>query len=254
MNDKKLMEEEEIEDHGDATQEDSQRMISDIESLGFSLELIGVMRQLVGLDILREQEVFYLPQPGEEVTVQRRYFPRPSTSSRSGVAKDSSSYAGSPDYSGSLRSPVSNRPPDSTSTSFSVIRRLVDSERGSTIASTDTESEATDGEDGPASKRARLSPPDEQGIMGPPSTQLTDKKKQKGRRSKKVDQTYKPEAEPGEGSDEEQSSSHKRRKSTIARGVKRTRTSEVVLAPEGEEREFKKLKSHSTAPDPATPQ
>ncbi|KAF8911462.1 hypothetical protein CPB84DRAFT_916738 [Gymnopilus junonius] len=249
LNDKELMEEEEIEDHGDATQEDSQRMISDVESLGFSLELIGIMRQLVGLDILREQEVFYLPQPGEEISVPRRHFPRQSTSTR-GV-KDSSSYAGSPDYSGSMRSPVSNRPPDSTSTSFSNIRRRIDSEKESTMASTDSESEATDEEE-PASKKVRPSPPNDQGVMGPPSTQPADKKKHKGKRGKKVDSSYKPgEEELEEASGNEQSSSRKRRKPAISRGLKRARTSEIALAAE-EEREPKKLKSHPTTPNHET--
>ncbi|PPR02131.1 hypothetical protein CVT26_008822 [Gymnopilus dilepis] len=245
LNDKELMEEEEIEDHGDATVEDSQRMIKDIESLGFSLELIGVLRQLVGLDILREQEVFYLPQPGEEVHLPRKHFARPSMSSRSAAVKDSSSYAGSPDYSGSLRSPAaSNRPPDSSSTAVSGVRKQVDSEKASTVASNETETEETDSEEEPASKRVRPSPPEEeQGIMGPP-TQPSDKKKIKTRRGRKPDFTYNPGEESEEQSDEEEEqSTRKRRKPAASRGVKRTRPSEATAVPEGEERESKKLRS-----------
>jgi len=228
-------------------------MIKDIESLGFSLELIGVLRQLVGLDILREQEVFYLPQPGEEVHLPRRQVARPSMSSRSAAVKDSSSYAGSPDYSGSLRSPAaSNRPPDSSSTAVSGVRKQVDSEKASTVASNETETEETDSEEEPATKRVRPSPPEEeQGVMGPP-TQPSDKKK-KSRRGRKPDFTYNPgEESEGQSDEEEEQSTRKRRKPAASRGVKRTRPSEATAAPEGEERELKKLKSHATAVDTVT--
>lgn len=224
-------------------------MISDIECLGFSLELIGILRQLVGLDILREGEVFYLPQPGEEVTVQRKIFPRKSTlSERSGVVKapgDSSSYAGSP---GSNKAPTSVA--DSTSTSLSILRRVIDSEKGSTIASTDSESDPSDDEE-PNAKRARPSPPGEQGVMGPPSHSKGKKLKKRG---KKIDLTYQPDEEPEETSDVDQSS-RKPRKSATTRGVKRMRPSDIATpGEEGSERESKKLKPHLPAPEPAMPQ
>lgn len=57
--------EEEIKDHGDATHSDHERMIGDIESLDFSVELIATLRLLCGVDLIRENEVFYLPEPGE---------------------------------------------------------------------------------------------------------------------------------------------------------------------------------------------
>ena len=66
LGDEEVIEENEIEDLGEASHADSLRMIGDIESLDFDLYLIGVLRQLVGVDLLREQEVFYLPAPGEE--------------------------------------------------------------------------------------------------------------------------------------------------------------------------------------------
>lgn len=68
LGDEEVIEENEIEDLGEASHADSLRMIRDIESLDFDLYLIGVLRQLVGVDLLREQEVFYLPAPGEEPT------------------------------------------------------------------------------------------------------------------------------------------------------------------------------------------
>lgn len=61
-----LMEEEHIEDHGPATIDRSTRLVADIEGVEFSSYLLGILRQLVGVDLLREQEVFYMPQPGEK--------------------------------------------------------------------------------------------------------------------------------------------------------------------------------------------
>jgi hypothetical protein len=62
-----VMEEEEVIDHGDATYEDSQRMVADVETLGFEDFLINSLRLLVGAEIFREREIFYLPLPGEQV-------------------------------------------------------------------------------------------------------------------------------------------------------------------------------------------
>ncbi|KAI0317142.1 hypothetical protein OF83DRAFT_177794 [Amylostereum chailletii] len=72
LGDGELMNDEEIVDHGFATIEDHGRMIPDIESLEFNPYMVGVLRQLVGVDLLREQEVFYLPNPGEELPKKRR--------------------------------------------------------------------------------------------------------------------------------------------------------------------------------------
>jgi len=63
------IEEEEIRDHGEATYEDSLRMVGGVESLGFRDYLITVLRLLVGAEIFREGEIFYLPLPGEELQV-----------------------------------------------------------------------------------------------------------------------------------------------------------------------------------------
>ena len=112
-----LIKREEIEDDGEATYEDSLRMVHDIEYLDFDQYLIGILRQLVGLDILREGEVFYLPQPGDEV--HRKHWPCKSISSTA-KGSDYASFAGSPgySYSGSAHSP-STRPPLSNADSMS---------------------------------------------------------------------------------------------------------------------------------------
>ena len=230
LNDGKLMAGEEIEDHGDATQEDSLRMIKDIESLDFDSYLIGILRQLVGLDILREQEVFYLPRPGEEVV--RKTSPR---KERSGVFRgtDSSSYAGSPGYSGSVRSPSSMKAPtslaDSTSTSLSAFRRRLDSEKDAGSVYSDTELELSDGEP-PGAKRARPSSPDEQGAgpMGPPS-KVQGKKQRRRKQIEGVDEG---------DSDDPQSRTGRKRPSRSR--TKRRRDSESTA--KDEEPEPKKLK------------
>ncbi|KAF5354855.1 hypothetical protein D9756_005448 [Leucocoprinus leucothites] len=67
LNDEDLINEEEIEDHGEAILPSDTYVVDDIETLDFEAYLHWVMRQLVGPEILRENEVFYLPQPGEEV-------------------------------------------------------------------------------------------------------------------------------------------------------------------------------------------
>ena len=236
LNDRELMAEEEIEDHGDATQEDSLRMIKDIESLDFDSYLIGTLRQLVGLDILREQEVFYLPQPGEEVV--RKTSPR---KERSGVHRgaDSSSYAGSPGYSGSIRSPTSMKAPtslaDSTSTSLSAFQRRLDSEKDSgSVYYTDTELELSEGEP-PDAKRARPSSPDEQDTnsMGPPPI-VQGKRQLKSRRSKQIEGVH-------EG-DSDDAHSRIGRKNLLRLGTKRRRDSEITAKDDSVEPESKRLK------------
>ena len=238
LNDVELMAEEEIEDHGDATQDDSLRMIKDIRSLDFDSYLIGILRQLVGLDILREQEIFYLPQPGEEVV--RKISPR---KERSRVFKrvDSSS---SPGYSGSIRSPASMKAPtslaDSTSTSLSAFRRRLDSEKDSASVCSDTELEPSDGEL-PDAKRARPSSPDEQGAgpMGPPPI-AQGKRQLRGRRSKQIEGVHEDD------SDDTQSRIGRKKSSRL--GAKRRRDSENTAKDEGEEPKLKKLKIHLRVP------
>ena len=230
------MTKEEIEDHGDATQEDSLRMIKDIESLDFDSYFVGILRKLVGLDILREQEVFYLPQPGEEVV--RKSSPR---KERSGVFKgaDSSGHAGSPGYSGSIRSPASMKAPtslaDSTSTAFSAFGKRRNSEKDSgSVYYTDTEFELSDGEP-PNAKRARPSSPDEQvaGPMGPPP-KVQGKRQPKGRQSKQIEEVHE-----GDSDDAQSPIVRKKRSRT---GTKRRRGSEITAKDDSEEPKSKKLK------------
>jgi hypothetical protein len=59
----KHMREEDIQRHGDATVEDMQTIEGDIEQLAISDEIVSNLKLLVGVDLLRELEIFYLPQP-----------------------------------------------------------------------------------------------------------------------------------------------------------------------------------------------
>ena len=247
LNDKELMEDEEIEDHGDATHEDSLRMVKDVETLDFDAYLIGTLRQLVGLDILREQEVFYLPSPGEEVTRKVRR----SGSERMGLARntsihDYSSFAGSPGY--SIRSPASTRAPASvagSSTSFSARRKAIDSDKESIntahLSDSDSLEDSLTDYEFLSEKRPRPSPSDkgEGGSMGPPGPKAL-----KSRRSKHLmDTPYQPTAE--DEADTSNDDSKARRKSQVKkRGVKRTRPNEGTDA-ENSSRKAKKQRSRS---------
>jgi hypothetical protein len=254
------MEEEEIEDHGDATVEDSYRMIKDLDSLGFHSDLIGILRQLVGLDILREQEVFYLPAPGEEVFLRKNSLKK-SASERSAMVRvpaESSSHIGSPSYLGGFAaspSSLKTATPFAGSNSPSITGRpsFIDSEKGSSFGPTDTEQDISDGEE-PQTKRVRPSPPEDHRPMGPP---LPVQSKLKPIRIRKPT-VPKPEggamgsAEAGKA--ESDKAARKSRKSTTKRGVKRSRTSEGVIIGEGGEPSPKKLKAHATAPGQLSPE
>ena len=67
LGDGKLMDGQDIRDEGLSTHEDHKRMFPDVETLDLSPYLVGVLRQLVGVDLLREQqEIFYLPSEDEK--------------------------------------------------------------------------------------------------------------------------------------------------------------------------------------------
>lgn len=72
LNDEDLIQEEEIVDDGEAIIRGDTSVVDNIETLDFEAYLHWVLRQLVGSEILRENEVFYLPEPGEEITRNTR--------------------------------------------------------------------------------------------------------------------------------------------------------------------------------------
>lgn len=72
LNDKELMEKEDITDDGQATVRDFERLWDRVEEQKLSPYLIGIIRQLVGLDLLRENEVYYLPTDEEVKRMERQ--------------------------------------------------------------------------------------------------------------------------------------------------------------------------------------
>lgn len=269
LGDRKLMAEQEIEDHGDAAVEDSTRMIADIESLDFSSYLIGILRQLVGVDLLREQEVYYLPQPGElrHRKARRKLAGEKSTLGRlpsrdSAAITDAGRIAGSPRAPiASARSPtasVSRAPTSaggSTSTSgVSIRQKALGSENDSfSLASwSDDESSDANETETPESKRRRKGAAldgnsDVQvGEMLPPSSSRPLKPRRSKRSS--IDSiAFKPEPERAgtDSSDENQTSTKIRRKRSRRRGVKRSRGNETLAAGEvADSRGLKRRRKH----------
>lgn len=72
LNDEDLIQEEEIVDDGEAFIQGDTLVVDNIETLDFEAYLHWVLRQLVGPEILRENEIFYLPEPGEEIVRNHR--------------------------------------------------------------------------------------------------------------------------------------------------------------------------------------
>ena len=87
LNNKELMEEEDITDDGLATVRDFERLWDHVEEQKLNHYLIGVVRQLVGLDLLRENEIYYLPTDEDiERMEQKRGERRKSRNSIGGTA------------------------------------------------------------------------------------------------------------------------------------------------------------------------
>ena len=94
-----LMNGKDIRDEGFSTHEDHKHMLPNVETLDLDPYLVGVLRQLVGVDLLREQqEIFYLPSEEEKPKKRRetttlgslRQFRRQSISSGGPLGRDHS--------------------------------------------------------------------------------------------------------------------------------------------------------------------
>lgn len=238
------MKDEEIEDHGDATIEDSKRMVTDIESLNFDSYLIGTLRQLVGVDLLREQEVYYLPEPGKEAEIVKKVKP-----DKSAVVKLSSrTLDGMSSPTSSVRSPLSSRPPISFAGSASTVSHHHNDNEGA-FSESDSSDESDDEFSWEAGiphplKKSGSSPPQE----GEPSSSQTTGKRpgHKRKRLRKDAAEYKPEEEEvSEHTDQETTPRPKvkrknrlKRSRTVVEGgettsddrqIKRARTVDVIV-------------------------
>lgn len=57
-----------MQDHGDATYEDSMRCVGDVDTIkGIERYAIAVLTNLVGVEIMREREIYYLPEENEVI-------------------------------------------------------------------------------------------------------------------------------------------------------------------------------------------
>lgn len=263
IGDMALMEEEDIHDEGDATTLDHARMVGDIETLDFSSDLVGILRQLVGVDLLRENEIFFLPQPGESYRRKRHgksklYAARPSSGdlATSLVFQNvaSSPREPKPPLSPSMvQAPASVAGSASTSAGSTGLKgRKSDRHSPSTTSHSDDEMTMREGDGaskrrkGPSAKRNGVASSEE---MPPPRSDPQSKHASaqhhtKARRSKRLSidaHAYKPEDEVEEASTDQDSNATKgRRKKTGKRGIKRNRTSEFVEAEAGPEQPMAK--------------
>jgi hypothetical protein len=217
--------------------------VGNIEALDLNSYLVGILRQLVGVDLVRENEVFFLLQPGEEAQYKKKG--RKSTAGSKLTASLSQSATTSPQVSvASRRSPVTSisRPPVSTAgsiaTSFSSsLSEAQLYKRTSSLFSASTEELSDEEGSSPKLKRRRKESAfdketrvDVEGdnvtqdplSKGPRRSTLTLKRRRSKRQS--VDSAaYKPHTEDVENSDSGADGLGKdRRKTKNIRGKKRS--------------------------------
>ncbi|CDO77046.1 hypothetical protein BN946_scf184403.g21 [Trametes cinnabarina] len=234
-----LMKDENIEDEGYVKAGDIPRLIRDVESLNLSPYLFGVLRQLVGVDLIREQEVFYIPRSGDGVVMKSRRKAR-----RAKLRQMESISARTLSNGGASRAmaPPSQASGSTSGDSASVAGRL--SQRGSVATTTSLSgSELSDLETDEARPAKRTKDTHEEAKIEPaeqptadpaypPEQQPADvvsaapkPRKLQARRSKRLGTdaaAYKPEEGTTDG--EEEQDTKKRRKRGSKGGLKRTRT------------------------------
>lgn len=246
LRDRELMIEEEIEDHGDATHSDHERMIGDIESLDFSVELIATLRLLCGVDLIRENEVFYLPEPGESHR-RKRHGKSKSMAARSSLG--SISVSANHDSSTSPRF-VKTHKPSASSSSAQNFAHSLDSPSSPLDKNKEdmsfwdgelTEPEDTSSTPKRAKKNATAEEPKESAqpqtrpqdnaatiVIPSPARRKSDAKTVKNSGSHAF--VYIPQLEEEESSGDELA---KKPLKSDGRGLKRTRTSDVHGSPKG---------------------
>lgn len=246
------MKKRDIRDHGDVALDEIPRLRSNVESLSINLELIGVLRQLVGIDI--EREAFYLPHPGERVRMRSSRTPaKPSNvesiSARNGIAGATRTKKAL----NAVKSSPTNAESASASASPARSRFSVASSYGASIS----DGEGSDAESRPSKRRRKAkasSVAPEPAAAGTSASPADDKagdnasdkaedapqKRQPTRRSKRLAddaQAYKPgEDTDGHSSEEEapQPKSNRRRAPKgVTKGVKRPLTPDTTEGAQG---------------------
>lgn len=250
LNRKDLMEEEDITDDGLATVRDFERLWDHVEEQNLDPYLIGVIRQLVGLDLLRENEVYYLPTDEEVKQIEReqeqrkeRRRSRRSIGGATNVDSTSVGFTSQPSLSQVGKGKLDPPPSFAESVSTTSTRSKID--RGGSARSVSGD-EMSDGERG-GKKRRRTGKEQDGGslrntpsvredsaapsIAGSPAPSQSTTERTPTRRSRRTlkkaistdSQAYKPTFSSGESSEDE---SEKTRKSARGgpKGLKRRRT------------------------------
>ncbi|KAJ8696921.1 hypothetical protein PTI98_006742 [Pleurotus ostreatus] len=213
------MDEEEIVDHGDATIEDSKHMVAVSETADdFSLDLIGILRQLVGVDLLREHEVYYLPSPAERARAAAAAPTLKASQSKSDASGSSLSHNRQP----SVDSISSTRPPNSVAQSSSSIASRKRESDASSLSSISTRY-FSGNEDDRRLKRRRHPHAEDEDEGGALDTEITIQVRRKplkaARRNRRVDADQAlPEVEE-EGNDAPETENRR-----VTRSLKRSRT------------------------------
>ncbi|TBU23796.1 hypothetical protein BD311DRAFT_767691 [Dichomitus squalens] len=254
-----LMEQENIRDHGLTRTDELPSKITPIEDLKISPELMATLRQLTGVDLFREQEVIYLPRPGDNIVPKKRrlrtkLIQRESISARTLPSKEV--------FSGkqtTYKAPLSQVSASTSGGSASVAAKLSERGSASTSGGSFSGSDLSDLEDEEErpTKRFKALPPEPDPDAGEvaqlvvqeaermangesskephengkadASASATRRRRQSRRARKlKVDAlAFKPEEGHSDGSDEEEGADAlKKRRRVKKRGMKRTRTEE----------------------------
>lgn len=224
LSDTDLMAKEHIEDHGDAIVDDVKHLIRDIKTLEvYNSYLEGVLRQLLGVDLLREQEIYYMVQPGEVP----RYKPI-----KTSAYRPRESFSGQPS---SQRSPrISHRtkalkrtstPSESISSTGSVGHRSTRRSLSISASVSDVESDGNEAQ--PRAKRRRavdaMPPPmgpiaDEPEPVPGPSEAVAKPRLRKSKRLPTDAAAYKPDGSEKSDSDDEEVGRRRLRPRKRARG------------------------------------
>lgn len=249
LNDETLITEEEIEDHGEAIIQGNTRIVDDIQTLDFEPYLLWVMRQLVGTEILRENEVFYLPEPGEEI-VRRSLKPEKKTSSKPKSRPPKSAGENTADgQRDSVSGHSGSRDSSIASSSTSVLQRILggsDMDDLSTVTETEDENPPK-----PKAPELELEDTTERGDPDskPEVSTVSAFSRKRARRLGQDAFAYKPSTDEEEAasSSSDASDYNPSRKPPRNRSLKRPRPSEANATEGVEGRKTKKPKTSSQA-------
>ncbi|KAH9856019.1 hypothetical protein C2E23DRAFT_901308 [Lenzites betulinus] len=249
-----FMKDEEIEDQGYVKPDDVPRLMRDVESLKFSPYMVGVLRQLVGVDLLREQEVFYIPRAGDGVVLRAQHKShRAKLKQRESISARTLSSGGQLSRTGSAMAPPSQASVSTSGDSVSTAGRL--SQRGSVATSgslSGSDLSDLEDEEAPPTKRAKgedaapepvgaetvdldadaTSPADGAAPVDDNASNVTataKSRKLQPRRSRRLGpdaSAYKPDGGESDGSGEDVEGEGKKKRKKGKRGLKRTRTEE----------------------------